>query len=61
MNPWSLDESMTNSSYLNIHLGLWNDKGINKQHEILTKIGISLDQSKQQYKYMLKELKDGLE
>ncbi len=42
-------------------LGLWNDKGINKLHEILTKIGISLEQSKQQYKYMLKEMKDSLE
>lgn len=61
MNHWTLYESMMNSSYLMVKLNLWNDKGITKLHEILTRIGISLDQSKQQYKYMLKELKDSLE
>ena len=61
MNHWSLYESMMNSPYLMMKLSLWNDKGITRLHEILTKLGISLEQSKQNYKYMLKEMKDALE
>lgn len=60
MNHWSLYESMMNSPYLMQRLSLWNDKGITKLHEILTKLGISLEQAKQNYKYMLKEMKDAL-
>jgi cell division control protein 45 len=46
---------MVNSNYLMTRLGLWNDKGLKKLHEILTTIGISLVESKQLFKYMQKE------
>jgi cell division control protein 45 len=61
MNHWSLHDSMLHSPYLMAKLSLWNDKGLTRLHEILTKLGISLEQAKQNYKYMLKEVKDALE
>ena len=50
-----------NSPYMMTKLGLFNDKGVTKLHQILTKIGVPLEHAKQQYKYMLKENKQSLE
>lgn len=52
LNHWSLYESMINSNYLMVKLMLWEDKGIKKLHEILTHIGISLQEARQEYKFM---------
>jgi hypothetical protein len=35
-------------------LSLWSQQGIKKLHELISLIGLSLDESKQLYKYMLK-------
>ncbi len=36
-------------------LGLWDQNGIKKLHELISLIGLSLDESKQLYKYMMKK------
>lgn len=43
-----------NSSYMISHLSLWDQFGVKKLYELLNLIGLSLDECKQLYKYMLK-------
>ena len=54
MRHWSLYESILNSPYMIAGLSLWSQQGIKKLHELISLIGLSLDESKQLYKYMLK-------
>jgi hypothetical protein len=35
-------------------LGLWEQGGVKKLHELISLIGLSLNEAKQLYKYMLK-------
>jgi hypothetical protein len=44
-----------NSGYMIGGLGLWDQNGIKKLHELISLIGLSLDESKQLYKYMMKK------
>lgn len=52
MDHWSLYESMLHSTYLMARMELWQDRGLNKLHEFIHNIGISLQDAKQLYKYM---------
>jgi cell division control protein 45 len=52
MDHWSLYDSMLYSNYLMTKLFLWEDRGLNKLHEFIHTIGISLQESRQLYKYM---------
>lgn len=40
------------SAYLMARLELWQDRGLNRMHEFIHTIGISLQDAKQLYKYM---------
>jgi cell division control protein 45 len=55
LDHWSLYDSMLNSNYLMTHLHLWDDKGIDRLKEYIHRLGISLQDAKQLYKYMPKE------
>jgi len=55
IDHWSLYESMLNSTYLMVHLHLWDDKGIDRLKEYIHRLGISLQDAKQLFKYMPKE------
>lgn len=50
-----------NSSYMISGLTLWDQQGVKKLHELISLIGLSLDESKQLYKYMLKTSIEKLE
>ncbi|KAE9979770.1 hypothetical protein EG328_000708 [Venturia inaequalis] len=57
---WSLYESMLHSPFLSAKLRIWQDTGKKRMDKLLAKMGISLAQSKQQYRFMDMELKRGL-
>lgn len=57
---WSLYESMLHSPFLSPRLRIWQDAGKKRMDKLLAKMGISLAQSKQQYRFMDMELKRGL-
>ena len=61
MRQWSLYDSIMNSAYMIAKLNLWEQAGINKLNEFLNLIGLSLNESKQLYKYLSKESIDKLE
>ena len=61
LNHWSLYESMRNSDYLMTKLRLWEDKGLNRLHEFIHAIGISLQEAKQLYKFMSSDSQKNLE
>ncbi len=61
LDHWSLYDSMKHSNYLMTKLHLWEDKGLNKLHEFIHNIGISLQEAKQLYKYIPKESQRKLE
>jgi cell division control protein 45 len=42
MDHWSLYESMVHSNYLMVKMELWQDRGLNRLHEFIHTIGISL-------------------
>ena len=52
LDHWSLYDSMLHSKYLTIKLGLWEDKGMTRLHELIHSLGISLQEAKQLFKYM---------
>jgi cell division control protein 45 len=55
---WSLYESML--PFLAARLHIWHDVGRKRLHKLLAKMGISLQQSKQNYTHMDMDLKKGL-
>jgi cell division control protein 45 len=61
MRHWSLYESALNSSYMVSKLNLWDQNGIDKFHELLHLIGISLSEAKQLFKFMPKDTVEKLE
>lgn len=61
MQHWSLYESMQYSDYLMCKLRLWEDKGLQRLHEFIHAIGVSLQEAKQLYKYMSAESRKKLE
>jgi len=54
---WSLYESMLHSPYLASRLHIWSEAGRKRLDRLLTKMGISLDESKKGYTHMDMELK----
>jgi|LakMenEpi03Aug12_release.lakeMendotaPanAssembly.Ray.scaffolds.fasta_scaffold220510_1 cell division control protein 45 len=61
LDHWSLYESMMHSNYLMMKFNLWEDRGRQRLHEFLQRIGISLSEAKQLYKYMSQESQKKLE
>jgi cell division control protein 45 len=55
LDHWSLFESMMNSSYMMTHMHLWEEKGVDRLKEYIHRLGISLQDAKQLYKYMPKD------
>lgn len=55
LRHWSLYESISYSPYMVMKMKLWNETGKNKLHEFLTRIGISLEDARQLYKFMSKD------
>lgn len=55
LRHWSLYDSIMNSGYMIGGLGLWDQNGVKKLQELISLIGLSLDESKQLYKYMMKK------
>jgi hypothetical protein len=45
------------SNYVGAKLKLWNNRDQNQLHDIIAKIGIPLDESKQLFKYMKNKFK----
>lgn len=43
LRHWSLYNSMKYSPYMVVKMRLWDDFGINKMHDFITQIGISLE------------------
>ncbi|EHA27079.1 hypothetical protein CBS63078_10186 [Aspergillus niger] len=54
---WSLYDSMLHSPYLASRLHVWTENGKKRLHKLLAKMGISLNQSHQNYTHMDMELK----
>ncbi|PYH45685.1 CDC45-domain-containing protein [Aspergillus saccharolyticus JOP 1030-1] len=54
---WSLYDSMLHSPYLASRLHVWTENGRKRLHKLLAKMGISLNQSHQNYTHMDMELK----
>ncbi|PYH96685.1 cell division control protein 45 [Aspergillus ellipticus CBS 707.79] len=54
---WSLYDSMLHSPYLASRLHVWTEHGRKRLHKLLAKMGISLNQSHQNYTHMDMELK----
>ena len=52
LRHWSLYDSIQNSSYMVAKLHLWDQAGIHKLHEFLNKLGISLEDAKQLFKFL---------
>lgn len=55
LDHWSLYDSMLYSNYLITKLQLWQDRGLDRLHEFIHTIGISLQEAKQLFKYMTAE------
>lgn len=60
MRHWSLYEAMYHSSYIASRLGLYQKNGRRRLDEWLARMGIPLEECKQDYGYMRKEFKDAL-
>jgi len=60
MRHWSLYDALYHSSYIASRLGLYQTKGRTKLDEWLARMGVPLDECKQEYSYMRKEYKDPL-
>ena len=54
---WTLDDSMSHSSYVACRLGLWKEPGRLKLDTLLAKMGIPLTVCKQRYSHMSLEYK----
>lgn len=52
LRHWSLYESMKYSPYMVMKMRLWDDNGLNRMHDFITQIGVSLEQAKQLYTFM---------
>jgi cell division control protein 45 len=52
LRHWSLYQSMTHSSYLCAKLQLWTEEGRKRLHKMLAKMGISLQEAKEQWTHM---------
>lgn len=61
LDHWSLYDSMLHSTYLMSRLQLWQDRGLNRLHELIHTIGISLHEARQLFKYMPAENQRKLE
>ena len=57
---WSLYESMLHSPYLSAKLRMWSETGRRRLAKLLAKMGVSLNQCKQNYTHMDMDLKRGL-
>ena len=60
MRHWSLYDAMYHSSYIASRLGLYQKNGRRRLDEWLARMGIPLEECKQDYGYMRKEFKDAL-
>lgn len=57
LRHWSLYDSMIHSSYLSAKLQLWTEDGRKRLHKMLAKMGIALQESKEQWTHMHLPLK----
>lgn len=57
---WSLYDAMLHSGYLGTKLHIWSEAGKKRLHKLLAKMGMSLNQVKQNYTHMDVDLKRGL-
>lgn len=44
-----------NSPYMVSKLALWEQVGVSKMHEFLNRLGLSLSECQQMYKFMMKD------
>ena len=58
---WSLYDAMYYSPYVASRIPVWKANGKNKLHELLAKMGISLEQCKQKWTFMPHELRQRVE
>jgi hypothetical protein len=61
LRHWSLYKSVLHSPYMIAGLALWDPLGLKKLHELISLIGLSLQEAEQLYKYMLKTSAEKLE
>ncbi|KAG9028216.1 hypothetical protein FRB95_006751 [Tulasnella sp. JGI-2019a] len=60
LQKWNLYDAMMHSGYVANKLGLWREEGTKKLSRILTKMGLSIQQSQQTYIYMNADLREKL-
>ena len=60
MRHWTVYEALTHSPYIASRLGLYQEAGKEKLAVWLARMGLPLEECKQEYAYMRKEFKDPL-
>ncbi|KAG8881426.1 hypothetical protein FRB98_004361 [Tulasnella sp. 332] len=60
LQKWNLYDAMVHSGYVANKLALWKEEGTKKLSRILTKMGLSIQQSQQTYIYMNADLREKL-
>jgi len=57
LRHWTLEDSIYHSNYIISNLKLVKDKDQNRYKEFLAQLGIPLEQAKQKYKFMDRDIK----
>ena len=60
LRHWSLYESMRYSPYIVTKMRLWDDFGVERLNDLITQIGLSLEEAKQLYSYMSTKQKNDI-
>lgn len=60
LKHWTLFESLNNSDYTVSQLKLWKEPGKRELQKFLATVGISLDEAKQEYRFMNPTLRNDL-
>ncbi|KAG8907305.1 hypothetical protein FRB99_004754 [Tulasnella sp. 403] len=60
LQKWNLYDAMFHSGYVANKLAIWKEEGTKRLKRLLTKMGLSLQQSQQTYTYMDAELRERL-
>lgn len=60
LRHWNLLDAMSHSRYVACRLGVWKQSGKHILHNLLAKMGISIEQCKQQYSSMSVMIRDQL-
>lgn len=60
LRHWSLYDAMYYSNYMASHMGIWKESGRKKLTEFLVRLGVPLDEAKQQFQFMKGSFKTNL-